>query len=57
MRGCNSCNGLVATKSGICSLLILVGIDDADEHSIPSVNAGHLQISAWHWLHTSFSMF
>ena len=42
MRGCSSCNVLVATKSGICSSLILVGIDDADEHGIPGVNAGHL---------------
>ena len=57
MRGCSSCNGLVATKSGICWSLILVGVDDADEHGVPGVNAGHLQISAWHWLHTSFSMF
>ena len=57
MRGCSSCSGLFVSKSGICSSLILVGVDDTDEHSIPGVNAGHLQISVWHWLHTSFSMF
>ena len=48
---------LSATKSGICSSLILVGVDDADEHGVPGVNAGHLQVSDWHCAHTSFSMF
>ena len=57
MGGCNSCSSLSATKSGICSSLILVGVDDADEHGIPGVNAGHLQVSDQHCVHTSFSMF
>ena len=57
MRGCSSCSGLFVSESAICSSLILVGVDDTDEQGVPGVNAGHLQISAWHSLHTSFSMF
>ena len=54
---CISGSGLFGTNSGICSSLILVGVDDTDEHGIPGVNAGHLQNSAWHSVHTTFSMF
>ena len=41
--------------SGISSwsLLILVGVDDAEEHGIPGMNAGHLHFSLWHSLHNS----
>ena len=55
--GCHSFSGLSATKSGNCSSQILVGVDDADEHGVPGVNAGHLQVSDRHCAHTSFSMF
>ena len=41
----------------MCSSLILVGVDDADEHGIPGMNARHLQISDRHCAHTSFLMF
>ena len=53
----NCCTGLFATNSGICSSLVLIGVDDADEHGIPGVNAGHRQNSALHSLHNCFSMF
>ena len=43
--------------SGISPSLVLIGVDDTDEHGVPGVNAGHLQNSALHSLHTSFSMF
>ena len=56
-EGCSSCSGLSGTKSGSGSSLILVGIDDADEHGVPGMNAGHLQVSNRHCSHTSFSMF
>ena len=49
--------GPFATNSGICSSLVLVGVDDTDEHDVPGVNAGHQQNSALHCLHTCFSMF
>ena len=57
LGGCSTCSGLFFTKSGICSSLILVGIEDADEHGIPGVNAGHLHLSVWHCAHTSILMF
>ena len=53
----NCCTGLFATNSGICSSLVLIGVDDADEHGISGVNAGHRQNSALHSLHNCFSMF
>ena len=56
-EGCSSCSSLSGTKLGIGWSLILVGVDDADEHGIPGVNAGHLQVSDRHCSHTSFSMF
>ena len=46
----NCCTGLFATNSGICSSLVLIGVDDADEHGVPGVNAGHRQNSALHSL-------
>ena len=45
---CTSGNSLFGTNSGICSSLILVGVDDTDEHGVPGINAGHLQNLAWH---------
>ena len=50
------CTGLFATNSGICLSLVLVGIDDIDEHGVPGINAGHRQNSALHSLHNCFSM-
>ena len=49
------CSGLFSTRLGISlwSLLVLVGIDDAAEHSIPGVNAGHLHFSVRHSVHNS----
>ena len=52
----NCCTGLFATNSGICSSLVLIGVDDADEHGVLGVNTGHRQNSALHSLHTCFSM-
>ena len=45
--GYSTYSGLFSTRSGISSwpLLILVGIDDAEEHGVPGVNAGHLHLS------------
>ena len=53
--GYSTCSGLCSTSSGISSwsLLILVGIDDAEEHGIPGMNAGHLHLSVWHSVHNS----
>ena len=47
MAGYSTCSGLFSTRSGISSwsLLVLVGVDDAEEHGIPGVNAGHLHFS------------
>ena len=39
------------------SLLVLVRVDDAEEHGIPGVNAGHLHFSVRHSVHNSGSMF
>ena len=33
--------------------LVLVGIDDAEEHNIPGMNAGHLHFSVQHSVHNS----
>ena len=35
---------------------MLVGVDDADVHGVPDVNAGHLQNSVLHSLHTCFTI-
>ena len=35
------------------SSLLLVGKDNADEHGVSGVNAGHLHLSAWHCLQMS----
>ena len=47
-----------STSSGMSSwsLLILVGIDDAEEHGIPGMNAGHLHLSVRHSVHNSGCM-
>ena len=41
------CSVLFSTRSGISSwsLLVLVGVDDAEEHGVPGMNAGHLHFS------------
>ena len=53
--GYSTCSGLFSTNSGISlwSLLILVGVDDAEEHSISGMNAGHLHLSVRHSVHNS----
>ena len=45
--------GVFSTNLGISSssMLISVGIDDAEEHGVPGVNAGHVHFSVLHSLH------
>ena len=43
---CSCCTGLSVTNLGICSSLVLVGVDDTDEQGVPGLNAGHRQNSA-----------
>ena len=53
--GYSTCSSLFSTRLGISSwsLLVLVGVDDAEEHGILSVNAGHLHFSVRHSVHNS----
>ena len=53
--GYNCCNGVSGTKSGISSwsLSTLVGVDDADEHGVSGVNAGHWHFCFWQSEHSS----
>ena len=53
--GYNTCSGLFSTRSRMSSwsLLILVGVDDGEEHRVPGVNAGHLHFSVQQSVHNS----
>ena len=48
--GYSPCSCLSSASSGISSwlLLSLVGVDDAEEHGIPGMKAGHLHFPVRH---------
>ena len=53
MGGYKLCSGVLGTSSGISSSSVsgLVGIEDAEQHGISGVNAGHWHFSllqSWH---------
>ena len=51
----DTCSGILSTSSGISSssVLGLVGIDDAEEHDISGIKAGHWYLSFLQFWHTS----
>ena len=42
------CSGVFSTNLGmsLSSISMLIGVDDAEEHGIPGVKAGHMHFSA-----------
>ena len=56
-EGRGTCGDVFSTNLGISlsSVLVLVGVDDAEEHSVPSVKAGHMYCSVLQfWYKSSF---